>query len=95
MIRTYDVATSGSKNANWDKMAKSVTTLNNLKDILNEIMDEKSKGSPSSPPVKASLDLGHCILCFSQAIPIPQVDNLNKDLEAALNQIRGWKMFAC
>jgi ArsR family metal-binding transcriptional regulator len=50
-------------------MQNSITTINTLADILDEIIKEVNEndnksGDSSAPQKKVSLDLGHCIMCY-------------------------------
>jgi hypothetical protein len=74
VVRTYALATSSDSKNVIEKMHKSITTINALANILDEIIKEvnesnKKSGDSSAPQKKVSLDLGHCIMCFKLAIP--------------------------
>jgi hypothetical protein len=69
VVRTYDVATSSNSQRIIEKMQNSITTINTLADILDEIIKEVNEndnksGDSSAPQKKVSLDLGHCIMCY-------------------------------
>jgi hypothetical protein len=53
VVRTYDVATSSNSKNIIEKMQKSITTINTLADILDEIIKEVNENDNKSGDLSA------------------------------------------